>query len=192
MAHGAGPGAAHLGRIAPAALDDHQRIEQFLFPIGAPARLAPGQSRERGKHGTEMVLLHDRIAERGFHAPQPEQGDRRDAVILLDAREQRRKFLGALLAVGDAPFRDAAVEILPELFAEFRLRALQREHAHVGLQAAHHAVIGRLRNPARPGAGAEGFDPLLEGLRRRLRQRIERKRDRGRGSQGGMQAGTAR
>ena len=139
-----------------------------------------------------MILLHDRVAERGLHAPQAEQRHRRDAIIFLDAREQRREFLGAFLAEGDAPFRDAAVEILPELLVEFRLRALQREHAHVGLEAAHHAVIGRVRYAARLGAGAEALDPLLERLRRRLRERIERKCDRGRGGKAGAQAGAAR
>jgi len=111
MAHRAGPGAAHLGRIAPAAFDDHERVEQFLFPIGAPARLAPGQGRERGKDRAEMILLHHWVAEGGFHSPQAEQGDGRDAIILLDAGKERREFLGALLAKGYAPFGDAAVEV---------------------------------------------------------------------------------
>src|SRR5262249_62028879 len=47
VAHGAGPGAAHLFRRAPAAFDDDERIEQLLLPVGAAARLAPRQRRQR-------------------------------------------------------------------------------------------------------------------------------------------------
>ena len=66
-------------------------------------------------------------------APDAEHDRGRNAVILLDAREQRRIFLGDLAAGDDAPVGDAAIEILPELLAEFGLVADFLEPGHVGL-----------------------------------------------------------
>ena len=51
----------------------------------------------------------------------PSMTERVDAVILLDAGKQRRIFLRLLLAGGDAPVGDAAVEILPDLLLELGL-----------------------------------------------------------------------
>ena len=69
VAHRAGPGADHLLRFAPALLHDAHRIDQLGLPIGAPARLAPGERRERRKHRARVVLLHDRIAEGRSRCP---------------------------------------------------------------------------------------------------------------------------
>src|ERR1041385_9321337 len=92
-----------------------------------------------------MVLLHDRIAECRFDAPEPENDGAFDAEILLDAREERRVSLGALLTGLDAPVGDAAVDVLPELLIEFWLIADFAEHGCVGLEPAHHAGVGRIR-----------------------------------------------
>ena len=86
--------------------------------------------------------------------------------------EQRRVLLRALAAGHDAPFRDAAIEILPELFLELGLRALQREHAHVGLEPAHDPIVGRAGNSARQRFRAKRGHPLLERLRGTLRQQF--------------------
>ncbi len=76
----------------------------------------------------------------------------------------------AFLAGRDAPVGDAAVEILPELFLEFRLGAVERVNRGVGLDR-HCAVIGRLRHAARQSPGPEVGAPLLERLPRALRAR---------------------
>jgi hypothetical protein len=69
----------------PAALDDHQRVDELLLPIGAAARLGPGQRRQRRDHRPHMVLFHDRIAECRFDAPYAEHEGALDAKIVLDA-----------------------------------------------------------------------------------------------------------
>ena len=123
MAHGAGPGADHFRGRTPAALNNLQRVDQFVFPIFAPARLAPGERGQRGDDGPHMVFLHKRIAIGRFDAPDAEHDRALDAEIPFDAGKQRRKFLGLLLAGDDAPVGDPAVEILPELLVEFGLIA---------------------------------------------------------------------
>ena len=162
MAHGAGPRAAHFLGRAPPAVDDHQRVEQFLFPIGAAARLAPGERGERRDHGPHMVLLHIRIAEGQFDAPEPEHHRAVDPIVLLDAGKQRCILLGLFLARGDAPVGDAAVEILPDLFLELGLGAVELKDRGVGLDIAHDPRVGRVRDATRAGPGAERLDPLLE------------------------------
>jgi hypothetical protein len=157
--------------MAPAALDDGERVEKLGFPIGAAARLAPRQGGERGNDRSHVVLVHDGIAEGGLHPPEAEQDRGRDAEILLQPCEQGACLAQAFLAGCDPPIGDAAIEILPELLAEFRLRALQGEDAHVRFHIAHHPVIGRLRYAALERARLEGRDPLREGLRRLLRPR---------------------
>ena len=162
VAHRAGPGAAHFLRRAPAAIDDLQRVDQFGFPIGAAARLVPGQRGERGKYRAHMVLLHQRIAIGGLDAPQRQQRAALDAEILFDPREQRLVLSQRFLAGDDAPVRDAAVDVLPDLLVEFRLLLHLLEHGHVGLDAAHHAGLGRVRNALCQRAGAKTVAPLVE------------------------------
>ena len=81
-------------------------------------------------------------------------------------------FLRLLLAFGDAPVGDAAVEILPELLAEFWLLAVELKDRRVGLEVAHHPRVGRVGNATFARPGAESVDPLVERpapLRLRLR-----------------------
>src|SRR6185503_2279126 len=85
-----------------------------------------------------------------------------DAVIALDARQQGGMLARALLAGDDAPFRAAAVDVLPELLGEFRLRAHRLERAHVGFDRVHHPRVGRLRYAALERAGAEACHPMRE------------------------------
>ena len=127
-----------------------------------------------------MVLLHDRIAERRLDAPESEDDAAFDAEVLLDAREQRCVSLGAILPSLDAPVGDAAIDVLPELLVELGLATDLCEDAGVGLQAAHHTRIGRVRNAARKRTWAEGLDPLRKWLSGGLRQcwAIKRKRSR--------------
>ncbi len=139
-----------------------QRVEQFGFPIGAPARLAPGQRRQRRDHRPHVFRIDDDVAERRLHAPQAEQGVAIDAVILFQPRQQAGIFVRAFLAGDDPPIGTAAVDVLPDLLGEFRLRALLLEHAGVGRERVHHAVIGRLRDAAADRAGAETGDPMGE------------------------------
>src|SRR5262249_32695400 len=98
MAHGARPGAALLLGRAPAALDDDERVEQFLLPISATARLSPRERRERGDDWAHVVFLHVRIAEGRFDAPESEHDPAVDPVVLLDAGQERGVFLRLLLA----------------------------------------------------------------------------------------------
>jgi hypothetical protein len=71
-----------------------------------------------------VLRVDDHVAERGFHAPQSEHDVTVDRIGSLDAFEQRRVFLCALLACDNAPVGDAAVEILPDFLSELRLRAI--------------------------------------------------------------------
>src|SRR5712691_12242860 len=162
VAHGAGPGAAHFLGRAPAAIDDDEGVEQLLLPIGAAARLAPGERGERRDDRAHVVLLDVRVAEGRFDAPQPEHHRAFDPVVLLDAGEQRRVFLRLLLAGDDAPVGDAAVEILPELLVEFGLRAVELKYRRVRLDVAHHPRVGGVGNATRARSGAKTLDPLLE------------------------------
>ena len=192
VAHGAGPGADHFLRARPAALDDHQRIGELLLPVGAPPRLAPGERRERGHDRPHVLEVDHDVAEGAFHAPQAEHDERVDAVIALDAREQVAMFAGALLAGPDAPVRDPAVEILPNLLVELGLLALEREHRHVGFEIRHHAGVGRIRHAAGASAGAKGFHPARERQLCRLRvRRAARERRHGRCAQRGSDEMTA-
>src|SRR5882724_5862243 len=113
--HRAGPRADHLLGCAPALVDDAQRVDQLGFPIGAPARLAPGERRERRDHRAHMILLHERVTECGLDAPKSEDHAALDTEILFDARQQRPVFLQPVLPSLDAPVRNAAVDVLPEL-----------------------------------------------------------------------------
>src|SRR4051794_34263065 len=85
MAHGSRPGAAHLLRSAPAPLDDHECIEQFLFPIFLAPRFTPGKRSQGRKNEPHMVLLDIRIPIGGFNSPEPEHHRTVDPEILLDA-----------------------------------------------------------------------------------------------------------
>ena len=108
VTHGAGPGADHLRRLRPAAIDDGQRVEQLGFPIGAPPRLAVGQRRERRDHRPHVFRIVDDVAERRLHAPEAEQHPAVDAVFLFDARQHACIFARAFFADVDAPLRDSA------------------------------------------------------------------------------------
>jgi hypothetical protein len=162
MPHGAGPGAHHFFRRAPATLNDRQGIDQFAFPIAAAARLGPCQRRQRRDHRPHVIFLDDRIAECGFDAPDPEHEGRLDAEIALNARQQRCVFFRFGFAGFDPPIGRGAVEILPELLVEHRLIADRVQSCHVGLHAAHHPRIGLLADAAGERLAAEGGDPLLE------------------------------
>src|SRR6185312_1039320 len=166
VAHRAGPGAVHLLRRAPALVDDAQRVDELGLPISLAPRLVPGERREGGKHGGHMVLLHQRIAERGLHAPQREQRAALDAKILLDPRKQRLVVLQRDLAVDDAPVGNAAIDVLPGLLGELRLAPDLLEYAHVGLDPSHGAVPGRFRDAFGERAAAESIPPLAEAGRR--------------------------
>src|SRR5262249_54868491 len=107
VAHGAGPGAAHLGWVAPAALGDDEPIAQLLPPTGAPPRLTPGQCGERRDDWPHVVLLHVRVAIGGLDPPQTEHDRALDPKILFDAGKEACVFLRLLLAGNDAPVGDA-------------------------------------------------------------------------------------
>ena len=179
MAHRAGPGSAHFLRRAPAAVDDLQGVDQFGFPIGAAARLVPGERCERRKHRTHMVLLHQGIAIGGLDAPQRQQRAALDAKILFDPRKQRLVLPERFLARDDAPVRGAAIDVLPDLLVELRLLLHLPEHGHVGLDAAHHPGPGRIRNALGQGARAKAVAPGVEAGRRQGERRLRR------GEQGG-------
>jgi hypothetical protein len=184
MAHGAGPRADHFLRLAPAAVDDDEGIEQLRFPVTAAARLAPGQRRKRRDHRPHVFGIVDHLAVARLDPPQRQHGVAIDAVFALDAREQRRKFLGARLAGDDAPVGDAAIDILPQRFAEFGLGADLGVDGGIGLDAIHHAPVGRLRYAARGCAMAKRFAPRLEGTA--CAQGGDLKRDRGSRAGGGQ------
>ena len=133
-----------------------------------------------------MVLLHQRIAIGGFDAPQRQQRAALDAEILFDPREQRLVLPQRFLAGDDAPVRDAAVDVLPDLLVEFRLLLHLLEHGHVRLDAAHHAGLGRLRNALGQRAGAKAVAPLVE-AGRGGGKRGERMREQGAGAEAGSQ-----
>src|SRR5262249_39532336 len=97
VTHGASPGAAPLLRRAPAALDNAHRIDQLAFPIGLAPWLVPGQCGKRRKYRAHVILLHQRIAVRGFDTPKGEQRAAFDAEIALDTIEQRGVVLQRLL-----------------------------------------------------------------------------------------------
>src|ERR1700730_5075504 len=111
-----------------------------------------------------MVLLHVRIAERGFDSPQAKHDRAANAVILLDPGEQAGIFLGFFLARRDAPVRDTAIEILPQLLVKLGLSAIEREYTRIRLNARHHPRVGRVGYAAREGAFAKESDPVLEAL----------------------------
>ena len=191
MSHRAGPRSAHLLRRRPAAIDDSERIDQFGFPIGLAARLVPGERGERGKHRAHVVLLHQRIAKGGFDAPQREQRAALDAEILFDPRKQRLVLLQGFLAGDDAPVGDAAIDVLPDLFVEFRLVPHLPEHGHVRLDMPHRAVPGRLRNALCQRTGAKIIAPLVEAGRGGGKGR-DRLCKQGSGREAGLQQRAAR
>jgi hypothetical protein len=112
-----------------------------------------------------VVLLHQGIAIGGFDAPQRQQRAALDAVVLLDPGKQRLVLLQRLAAFDDAPVRDAAINVLPDLFVEFGLVPKLLENGHVRLDPAHHPRPGRLRNSFRQSVGAKAIAPLFEARR---------------------------
>src|ERR1700748_2254881 len=104
---------------------------------------------------------------------------------MLDPREQRLVLSQRLLAGDDAPVRNAAVDVLPDLFVEFRLVAHLLEHGHVRRDVGHRAVPGRLRNAFCQRAAAEMLTPLIEAGRRG--EGRDRLREQGRGREAGSQ-----
>jgi hypothetical protein len=168
MAHGPGPGADHHLGIAPAALDDDEGVEQLGFPIGASARFAPSECRQRRDHRPHVFWVVDHLAEARLHAPQRQHDVAVDAVIVFNAGQQRGMLLRPRLAGDDPPVRNAAVEVLPQLFVELRLGSDLPIDRRVGLDR-QDPRIGRLRNPARQRPRAERVAPLLERAMRALR-----------------------
>jgi len=88
---------------------------QFGFPIARRRGSFQASAASDGNTGPHMILLHQGIAERGFDAPQRQQCAAFDAEILFDPREQRFVLLQRFLAGDDAPVRDAAIDVLPDL-----------------------------------------------------------------------------
>ena len=166
VSHRSRPRSSHFLRRTPATLDYAQRIDKFALPIGAAARLVPGERGQRRKYRAHMVLLHQRIAIGGFDAPQRQQRAALDAVVLFDPRKQRLVFSQRFLAGDDTPFRDAAIDVLPNLLVELRLISQLIEHGHVRFDAAHHPRPGRLRNSLGERVRAKGIAPVVEAGRR--------------------------
>src|SRR3954453_2000261 len=162
VSHRAGPGPAHLFRRAPAAIHYPKCVDQFGLPIGAPAWLVPRERRQRWKYRPHVVLLHERIAERGLYSPERQQRASLDAIILFDAREQRLVLPQRFLARNHTPVRYPAIDVLPDLFVELRLVTHLLEHGHVRLDPAHHASPGCVRNALGQCSGAEIVAPLFE------------------------------
>src|SRR5262249_53673152 len=73
VSHGAGPGADHVFFVRPTAFDDEESIEELSFPIGASARLAPSQCRQRRNDGTH-VLAAGAPAPTAHPPPPPPKG----------------------------------------------------------------------------------------------------------------------
>ncbi len=73
--------------------------------------------------------------------------------------------LRARAAGDDAPLRHAAHEVLPGLFGELGLPALELQHLVVRRDPAERAIEGGVRNPAGAGAGPKRVE---EGVERRL------------------------
>ena len=186
MPHRARPRAAHLLRRAPAAIDDLQGIDQFGFPIGLAPWRVPGERRERGKYRLHMVLLHLGIAVSGLHAPQREQRAALDAKFPFDPDKQRFVLPQRLLAGDDAPVRDAAIDVLPDLLVKLRLLLHLPEHGDVRLDAAHHARPRRLRNAFCERAASKIVAPSIE-ARRCCGQRGQRTREQGAGAKAVLQ-----
>ena len=85
-----------------------------------------------------------------------------DADVLFDAREESSIFLRLLLPGLDAPVGDAAVEVLPQLLAEFGLIALEIEHLGVGFEALHHVRISRVDTPRARARARNNSTQLLK------------------------------
>jgi hypothetical protein len=137
-----------------------------------------------------VVLLHQRIAIGGFDAPQREQRAALDPEILFDPRKQRFVLPQRFLAGDDAPVRYAAIDVLPDLFAEFGLLPHLPEDTHVRLGVPHRAGPGRLRDAAGERPRAKIVAPLLvTGRRGWRRQRLHQQ---GTGAETGSQHGAAR
>ena len=102
-----------------------------------------------------------------FDAPQRQQCAALDAEIALDPRKYRLVLSQRLLASDDPPVRDAAVDVLPDLFAELRLvahlletlmsgsiRPITRVHVASEMPLGHRAARGICRAIASKPAGA--------------------------------------
>src|SRR4029450_2593661 len=105
---------------------------------------------------------HIRIAERRLDPPQPEHNAAVDAVVLLDPGKKGRVFLRLLLAGGDTPVGDAAIEVLPELFVEFGLVAVKLKNCCIRFDSSHNARVCASGYTPRAPPCAEGRDPLIE------------------------------
>ena len=118
-------------RAAPAAIDDLQGVDQFGFPIGAAARFVPGERRQRRKYRPHMILLHQGSpnADLTPHSAAMCRARRRNPV-----RSARTCFVSSSALPcrrHDAPVRDAAIDVLPDLLVELRLLLHLLEHGHI-------------------------------------------------------------
>src|SRR5262249_14648527 len=77
------------------------------------------------------------------------------------------------LAGGDAPVRNPAVEILPELLAELGLRAVELKDRSVGFDPRHDPAVCGVGNSTRLSPRAKRDDPLLEARSGRYPHRSE-------------------
>ena len=138
-----------------------------------------------------MVLLNQGIAEGGFDTPQRQQRAALDAVIPFDPCKQRFVLLERFPAGDDAPVRDAAIDVLPDLLVEFGLLLYLPEHGHVRLDASHHPCIGRVRDALGQRPRTKAVAPLIE-AGRCGRQRGEGVLEQGPGRERRSQQGAAR
>jgi len=165
-------------------------MDQLGLPIGAAARRVPRQRREGWKDRAHMVLLHLRIAIGGLDTPQRQQRAALDAKVPLDPGKQCRVLPQCFLAGDDAPVRHPAIDVLPNLLAEFRLLLHLLEYGHIGFEMAHDVSPGRIRNALRQRARAKAVTPLLEAWRRRGKSR-DGMREQGGGPDARSQQGAA-
>src|SRR5262245_66175104 len=103
MSHSARPGAHHLFFLSPAALDNEERVNELLLPIGAPAWLTPGQGGERRHDGAHVLAVDDHVAECRFHTPQGEHQIAINAVLPLDAFNHGSMLARTFFARNDTP-----------------------------------------------------------------------------------------
>ena len=149
----AGPVADHVLDTLVAALDDTQRIEQLLAEeLRTPAII--GKRRDR----TQNIVLAEIRAEVAFESPERGQNWRRHAILLLDARKQRRVLFYLGEPGRNTTTADHAVGELQECLVEDRLAVVAADDRLIE----HHAGSGRVDDPRGNALRSGLFLKILE------------------------------
>ena len=117
-----------------------------------------------------MLRVDNNVAIGRLHAPKAQHDGAADAIVVLDALQKSGIFARTFLPGDDPPVRDAPVEILPHLFLEFGLLAVEFVDGEVGFQRGHDPAIDGVSESFARARARNASTQTCEGHFRALRR----------------------